>query len=214
MRRVVPLCALLLGFSAANVAAIEAPLLFTVLDIGGAKSLPWEDPNNFLGISGDYDVRQVAADTEALLTPSTPTIVRMETLRRAAVYVSRDRQTAERLVALLIRRATVLPAPGQPSPAALFDAGYVVEVLNEMQLFSMGTKTLWSIDAIAAVTRGYDARALLEQSAALRPDDPCIQLALGLTAPANEAELHLRRARSGARDDALLANNLARLHLL
>ena len=45
----------------------------------------------------DDGVHGVVADTEALLTPSTPTLVRMETLRRATLYASRHRQVAEQL---------------------------------------------------------------------------------------------------------------------
>jgi hypothetical protein len=214
MRQTVVLLAALLLCATASLGAVEAPLLFAVFDIGPAPSLPWNAPQNFLGIRDDYDLHRVVADTSALLTPATPTIVRMETLRRAAVYASRDREVTRQLVALVVGRVTVLPTPGPPEPMALFDAGYVIEVLKELQRFGLGTKTFWALDsAIVGITRPFDGRALLEQSAALRPNDPSIQFALALMMPAKAAEPYLRKAREGARDDVLLANNLARLQL-
>jgi hypothetical protein len=191
-----------------------APFLLTPFDIGFAKTLPWGNSRNSLGISEGYDIHRVVADTEALLGPSMPTLVRMETLRRAVVYASRDRKVADELVAFVIGRVTRLEAPGPPEPIALFDAGFVVEALNELQQFAAGSKVFWGVDRdIVGLTRPYDGRALLEQSAALRPNDTSIQFALALVVPQSQAEMYLRRARVGARDDALLANNLARLQL-
>jgi hypothetical protein len=205
----------LVACAAVRLAAVDAPLLFAVLDIGSAQSLPWTAPANYLGIRDDYDVHHVVADTSALLTPATPTIVRMETLRRAAVYASRDREVARQLVAFVVGRVTVLPTPGPPEPIALFDAGYVIEVLKELQEFGLNTKTLWALDrTIVGITRPYDGRALLEQSAALCPGDGSIQLALALLTPSSVPNPHLRQAQAAAEHDALLANSMARLQLL
>jgi hypothetical protein len=172
------------------------------------------DSSNFIGIRDDYDVYGVVADTEALLTPSTPTLVRMETLRRATVYASRNRQVAEQLMAFVTGRIASVPRPGYPDALALFDAGCVIEVMRELEQFAPGSKLFWARDrAIVGITQPYSPRALLEQSAALRPNDGAIQLALALVLPANEAEPYLRRARARAGRDDLLANNLARLRL-
>jgi len=215
MKRTIVVAGMLVAIAAANVGAGYAPLLFTVLDIDSATSLPWNSPRNYLGIVEGYDVHHLVADTERLLKQPMPTIVRMETLRRAAVYASRDAQAAEQLVAFVVGKVSVLPVPGPPDPMALFDAGYVLEVLQELQHFEEGTKFFWQRDpAVVRVTRPYDGWALLKQSAALRPDDPSIQFTLGLMLPREAAEPYFRRAREGARTDALLANNLARLQLL
>jgi hypothetical protein len=184
------------------------------LDIGPAASLPWWSSTNFIGISDDYDFHRVVADTEGLLATPMPTIVRMETLRRATVYASRDRRVAEQLVAFVSGRITSVQRPGYPDAMALFDAGYVIEVLKELEQFAPGSKIFWARDrAIVGLTRPYDSRALIAQSAALRPNDGAIQLALALLLPANDAEPHLRRAQASAANDELLANNLARLRL-
>lgn len=205
----------ILAVLAMQVSALAgAPFIFQPFDIGSAKSLPWGAPNNFLGIRDEYDVHRVVADTAALLTPAMPTLVRMETLRRAAVYASRDRKVAEELVDFVIGRITRLEVPGPPEPTALFDAGFVVEAFNELQQYSAGSKVFWGMDrAIVGITRPFNGRALLEQSAALRPNDASIQFALALVVPPEESEPYLLRARAGAREDALLANNLAKLQL-
>ena len=173
---------------------------------------------NIVAASKHRSEATVARDLHDLIQErfgvDTPVIVRMETLRRAAIYASRDRHVAERLVALVIGRIASVSRPGYPDAMAFFDAAYVIEVLKELQDFAPGSKVFWARDrAIVAIIRSYDARALMEQSAALRPKDGAIQLALALLLPPDEAEPHLRRARVIANGDEVLANNLARLRL-
>ena len=71
------------------------PLLCNPFDIGSARSLPWDGTRAFWQGRADYRLENLVADTEALLTPSTPVIVRMETLRRAAIYASADGEVAK-----------------------------------------------------------------------------------------------------------------------
>src|SRR5437667_464617 len=76
------------------------PLICHPLDIGGAKSLPWiggDRPSgaDWRGVDPNYNLGQLVVDTLALLTPDTPVLVRMETMRRATVYAvwaMRDRK--------------------------------------------------------------------------------------------------------------------------
>jgi hypothetical protein len=187
------------------------PFTCHVFEIGSAKSLPWGATNNWLGMRDDYDFRRVVADTEALLTPSAPTLVRMETLRRASIYASRDRAVAEQLIAAVMSR--VHTADSVTQPLALFDAGYVVEALSEIEQFGLSKQLAGAERVLAGITHPYEARPLLEKSAALRPGDASIEFALGLISRTPESEAHFRKARAGAREDALLANNLARLQL-
>src|SRR3954468_707412 len=85
----------LLLFSVAGLAQpafAGPPLLCHAFDIGAANSLPWTTTAGAAWYEGQagYDLQRLSTDTEALLTPSTPVIERMETLRRAAIYASRD----------------------------------------------------------------------------------------------------------------------------
>ena len=126
-----------------------------------------------MGMRDDYDVSRVVADTEALLTPSTPTIVRMETLRRASIYASRDRAVAERLIAAMMNRVHLADQTTQG--LALFDAGFVVEAINELEQSGRYSKQLAGSERIlAGLTRPNEARPMLDKSAALRPGDASI----------------------------------------
>jgi hypothetical protein len=189
------------------------PFVCHPFEIGSAASLP-SDSHNWLAVRGDYDVHRLVADTEVLLTPSTPTIVRMETLRRAALYASLDRAVAEQLIAALMSRVSKTDQSGEPMALALFDAGYVVEALGEIEQFGNHMKDFAGAEKrLAGLTRSFEALPLLEKSAALRPDDGSIQFALALLARSAERDGHLRHARAGAKQDGLLASNLAKLQL-
>jgi hypothetical protein len=205
---------MLASLAVAMPALAGPPFVCHVFDIGAAKSLPWGAVNNFMGMRDDYDLHRVVGDTEQLLTPSTPTLVRMETLRRAALYASRDRAVADQLLASMMGRVRAADQAGHPDALALFDAGYVVEALSELEQFGIHMKAFAGLERVlAGVTYSYEARPLLERSAALRPDDASIQFALGLMSRAPENEARFKKARTAAREDALLASNLARLQL-
>ena len=216
MRRTTLIASFMLASLAVAMPALAGPpFVCHVFDIGTAKSLPWGATNNFMAMRDDYDFRRVVADTQQLLTPSTPTLVRMETLRRAAIYASRDRAVAEQLIAAMMARVNADGKAGQPMALALFDAGYVVEAMSELEQFGLHMKQFAGLEkALAGLTYSYEARPLLEKSAALRPDDASIQFALGLISRAPENETRFQKARAAARQDALLANNLAKLQLL
>ena len=91
------LTALALALTVATPALAGPPLLCHPFDIGAAKSLPWDGKAGWSQGRADYPLKQLVADTEAILQPGTPVIVRMETLRRAAIYASQDPTVASAL---------------------------------------------------------------------------------------------------------------------
>lgn len=207
--------ATLLFLALAVPALAGPPFICHPFEIGTAKSLP-SDPNSWIAVRADYDIHRVVADTDALLTPSTPTLVRMETLRRAALYASLDRAIAEQLIATMMTRIQEAEQSGQSMAVALFDAGYVVEALSEIEQFGNHMKEFAGREKLlAGLTRPYDGRALIQKSLALRPGDASIEFALTLLLSSKEKdrEMHLRNARAGANEDSLLASNLAKLQL-
>jgi hypothetical protein len=104
------------------------PLICQPVDIGTAQSLPWSSAPGWNGVLGSYDLAHLGDDTVSLLTPQTPVSVRRETLRRAAIYATRQAGLAELLASRLLARAT---AAGDANPAAWFDAGYFVETIRQ-----------------------------------------------------------------------------------
>lgn len=180
------------------------PLICHPYDIGAAKCLPGGTKDHF-GLSAGYDRTNLVADTLALLTPATPIIVRMETLRRAALYATNemsawrsnraygenDRDLALGLLAKLRERTQ---DAAFARDLALFDLGFYAETLRQTRL-----------------DPALDGYALLARVAELRPADTEVQFALALASVSPkraEHAAHLAQARAGARPGTLLAANL------
>lgn len=108
------------------------PLICERIEIGAAKSLPWTNAKGWDGAERSYDVAKLTADTLALLTPGTATHVRMETLRRAAIYAARHNRLADEITARLSARVLDAEAAGRPDSTAWFDAGYFVEAVRQV----------------------------------------------------------------------------------
>jgi hypothetical protein len=190
------------------------PFICHPFEIGTTWSLPWTN-GDYLGMRGDYDITHVVADTEALLKTDMPTLARMETLRRAVLYASQNRALAERLVATLAARVDAADKAGRTNAIAVFDMGYALEAMSEIEMLGhhMGSDLAVRGRALAGMTRPGDGRALILKSAALRADDAGIAFALALIERAEDKQSHLLKARAGARQDRLLAANLARLQM-
>jgi hypothetical protein len=187
------------------------PLLCHPYDIGNAKSLPWVGEKSWFEGQPDYKLENLVRDTEALLTPSTPVIVRMETLRRAALYASTDPTVANALLKRAINRAEASEMAGQPDALAFLDAAYLAGAFNEITMMSQA-KEFATRSAVAKQVKGsLDAYALISKAVAARPGDPAIQFAAALISSdehRGEYASHASKARAGANADTLLARNL------
>jgi hypothetical protein len=190
------------------------PFICHPFDIGGTASLPWVD-GDYLGLRGDYDITRVVADTQALLKADLPTIARMETLRRAVLYASRDRALAERLVAALTTRVHAADGTARTDALATFDLGYALEAISEIEMLAHYASDFADRGrALAGMTRPDDGRALILKSASLRGDDAGIAFALALISKDADRPPQLAKARAAAKQDPLLASNMARLQML
>lgn len=108
------------------------PLICQPIDISGARSLPWTQVQGWNGTDAKYNAAEsLTQDTLQLLQASTPLNVRMETMRRAAIYAARNEALAEQLTARLIARVADAEASGKRDASAWFDAGYFVETLRQ-----------------------------------------------------------------------------------
>jgi hypothetical protein len=189
------------------------PLLCHPFDIGSAVSLPWSGTSSWFDGKPDYRLSNLVADTEALLGPSTPVVVRMETLRRAAIYASRDPQVASALLERFAAKAQNKTA-GRPDALALLDAAYVTEALRQITQIGGVTGYKAHVPAIAALVRDRDGWQQMNASLAASPDDPGLQFAAALIAAGKDRGAyveHARKARAGAQKDALIARNLTHL---
>jgi hypothetical protein len=189
--------ALLLGFT--TFAQAGPPLICHPIEIGQAKSLPWVEFNH--RGSTDYDLKNLSRDTLAILDSRTPVIVRMETLRRATIYARQDPQVAKELITRLQARAANSDAAGRTDALAWFDVGYLAEAYKQ-----------WMGKGEPNPAAGLDGYSWVRKAISLRGLDPEMEFAaalITLTGPKRAHQDHVRKATAGAKNDPLLAQNLA-----
>jgi hypothetical protein len=176
------------------------PLICHPFDIGKEKSLPWAGTSWNLSGNEGYDTSHLAQDTLALLDTKAPVIVRMETLRRATLYASKDPIAAKELLTRLHARAN---AKSQDA-LALFHFGYLVETYNQ------------GLRKDQNPAAGVDGYAFIRRALAIRSADPEMEFAAALITLEKaqaEHEEHVRKAMAGAQSDPLLSRNLAKSFL-
>lgn len=188
--------------------------LMDPFDIGDARSLPWgTDPTS--GIPG-YDTARLVRDTDALLTPSTPIIVRLETLRRAVLYASGDRAVAKALLVAVTGRAHVTARSSTPDARAVLDAAFVTDLF-----WQIGEHSNPPFSRQSRIVRGLIEQpggyALIQRALGSIPKDAEFMFGVALIAGVNhlgEATFAnaARAARAGAPGDTLLARNLGRIY--
>ena len=192
----------------ANVAQAGPPLICHTIEIGQAKSLPWISHNWNLSGGENYDTKNLVPDTLDILTPDTPVLVRMETLRRATLYARKDPLAAKELLARLHARATSAESSGHSDALAWFDVGYLAETYKQW----IGQNWMRVSNDEQNPAAGVDGYALVKKAIGLRGSDPHMEFAaalITLSGPQEEHRQHSLKAIAGAKTDPLLAQNLA-----
>lgn len=202
-------------------AALGPPAVCHQIEIGDAPSLPWGAGTK---ASPDYDPSRLVADTAKLLLSEKDLVVRMETLRRAAIYASKDRALAWELVgrtALATYDATL----GAGSEAVrCFDLGFLIAVFDQLGV-EVGSRAgvRDGIDGYGYLVRSLDLHHDHERETGFRADDlsAAIELACALAAhpamrpgggdAADRARYwrHVDAARAAASPGTLAARNIA-----
>jgi len=197
------------------------PLICHPFDIGNARSLPWSG-SEWRAVDKNYNINRLVEDTLGLLTPETPVLVRMETLRRATVYgvwslvdskVGYSAKDAAVASELLSRLKARIPAAGVKSDKraaglAMFDYGYLIETYKQGAYDSQASRG-------AKLVGDTDGYGLIVKAIALRGGDPEMELAAALSCMGRKREAgqdayvaHLQKAAVGAQEGSLLARNL------
>lgn len=188
------------------------PLLCHPFDIGSAQSLPWDGTRGWSHDRSDYSLKNLVQDTERLVQPDTPVVVRMETMRRAAIYASQDPSVASALLDALGR-----PARVSRDPLASLDVAYAIEALNQITMLGPGSEFGDRVAGVRRVLAGRNAAPLVEAAAKARPSDPAVSFAAAMILIGKDKDAsraHAARARTGASQDALVARNLDHLPAL
>jgi hypothetical protein len=192
------------------------PLLCHPFDINNARSLPWSG-SEWRGVDKNYNINRLVEDTLGLLTPETPVIVRMETLRRATVYavwslndykVGYSVKDASVATELLARLKSRIPAAGVKSDKratalAMFDYGYLVETYKQAG------------DGSVKLAGGIDGYGMIVKASAQIGSDPAMEYAAALSCMGRKKEAgqdayvaHLQKALAGAQEGSLLGRNI------
>lgn len=211
-RTVLSIVATLILLAAAR--AVEAgPLLIChPFDAGPAALLPWGDGPGWNTPDRAYDVARLTSDVLDLLAPDAPILARMENLRRATIYASRDRQVASGLLAALVERTRGGAAGESRDPLAWFDAGYLAEsykqarLVSDWDMLSGPARAAWTLGAEPRV----DGYAWVRTAIGLAGTSPEMEFAASLMTTGRVAAEHRRRAEAGVRAGTLLAKNLDR----
>jgi hypothetical protein len=193
-----------IGFAALGtmfIAQAGPPLICHPYNIGAAKSLPWGSGSNWDNPDPAYNVKNLAADTLAILDQNPPVLVRMETLRRAVLYGSADHDAARALLAQLRNREAMAEKSAKPGPSAYFDYGYFLSSLKQIE---------WKYKE--DLSAGVDGYQFVQKALAIEPDSPEMHFAAAIMASSpprpSDRDEHLKKARA-AKSDALLAQNLS-----
>jgi hypothetical protein len=205
--------ALIAIVGSAQLALAGPPLICHPFNIGTAQSLAWNSaPNNWRGEVAGYDISRLPDETVALLNTTTPVIVRMETLRRAAIYASRDEKVADQLLTRLVERTRKSDSGTKADGLAWFDAGYFAETFRQAAMIERNTDKAHALKALVENVDGY---AMLQKSLTLRGADPAIEFAAAIVTldrHQSDQPAHAAKARDGAKQDALLAQNIDMLN--
>lgn len=185
----------------AGAALAGPPMICHTYSIGNDTSLPWgSDKDSWNDPDPKYNVENLAADTIKLLDSGKPLLTRMETLRRAAVYSSKNSAAGQNLATRLLARALAAEVKGQSDGLPLFDAGYFIESMKQMAHISK-----------SSVFSGIDGYDWAKRSLPGLQDKFAAEYALGLMqADTSWPNEHFRRAVSGAQEGSLLAKNLVK----
>jgi hypothetical protein len=194
----------------AGSAAAGPPLICHPFEIGAAKSLPWNG-GAWTAVDPKYDVSHLVDDTLSALSPDTPVLVRMETLRRATVYARNDGAQAAQLLARLRDRLAAKDHNPREHALALFDVGYLTETYKQAAWISANAhEDFWNFRQPDPKEDGYSQIT----HAIAMTGDPAMEFAAAVVASDRRVygqtayREHLTRAIASTPDGSLLSRNL------
>jgi len=206
------LAAAALLLTVAGPAEAGPPLICHPFETGSASLLPWGQGAGWNTPSASYEVRRLAADTLKLLTPEAPLLARMENLRRATIYASRDRDIAFELLTAVLGRALTAQASGARDPLPLFDAAYAIEAFRQAGTIHRWSRAGASEQWLSRELGDLSGYGFMQQALALAGNNAEMEFAASLMQQGTAAEAHRRRAVAGAARGSLLARNIERLY--
>ncbi|MEM7228133.1 MAG: hypothetical protein AAF432_04880 [Planctomycetota bacterium] len=195
----VPALACMLALFIVTTAHAGPPAVCHPIDIGDATSLPMgQGP-----VQPDkaYDRDRLIADTLTILDESDDPLVHIETLRRATVYVRKDRRQAKRLLEAVLARTR--PEGASANALVWLDAGFLAQALRQGEV---------RIDKDLGARKNITGYAWMHKAIELEPNDARYEFAAAIVTVMDNSRLHrshVKRANALAEKDSLVARNLA-----
>lgn len=183
------------------------PLICHPFETPGGKLITWGTGSGWNTPDRSYDLKKLVADTNAVLTPDSPILTRMENMRRATIYAMRDPQIAE----ALLKSVTTRALGTSTDSLAWFDAGYLIESYKQaVAIREKGTPQLRGWAAVDETIK-VDGYNWVKKAMAMTSPSAELEFAASLMTQGSIASAHRAKAAAAAPKGSLLARNLAAL---
>jgi hypothetical protein len=191
----------------ASPALAGPPLICHPFEIESGKLIAWGQGPGWNTPDRSYDVTRLVADTNAVLTPDSPVLTRMENMRRATIYAMRDPAIAQELLKTVMARALSTTSDGR----AWFDAGYLIESYKQAVTLRVDKKPELRAWAAVDETIKVDGYNWVKKSMAMSAPSAEMEFAASLMTQGSIASAHRAKAVAAAPKGTVLARNLAAL---
>ncbi len=182
------------------------PLLCFPYEIGKNKSLPWG--KEAFQKDKEYEAAKVVEDTLSLLKEEKSALVRMETIRRATLYIGEDAGRSAELVRKLMAVAEEAQKTEKPSAAAWFNAGFAAATLVQNGRH---------IKEVSLTRDGPVGYVEIKKALAITPDDAAMQFGAALVAFERDRDAmkgHMQKALALVEPGSDLAKSMEGNHAL
>jgi len=183
------------------------PLICHPFETAGGKLLAWGAGSGWNTPDRSYDLTKLVADTNAVLTPDSPILTRMENLRRATIYAMRDPAVADALLKSVMNRALGTTTDAR----SWFDAGYLIESFKQASAIREIRNTEGHAWASVDETIKVDGYNWVKKAMAMSAPSAEMEFAASLMTQGAVAREHHARAVAAAPKNSLIARNIAAL---
>ena len=191
----------------ASPALAGPPLICHPFEVESGKLIAWGTGSGWNTPDRSYDIKRLVADTTAVLTPDAPILTRMENMRRATIYATRDPVIANELLKAVTARALATTTDGR----AWFDAGYLIESYKQAVHLREDRKPELRAWAAVDETIRVDGYNWVKKAMSMTAPSADMEFAASLMTQGSVASAHRAKAAAAAPKASQLARNIAAL---
>lgn len=181
------------------------PLICHPFEVDGGKLIAWGTGSGWNTPDRGYDIKNLVADTTAVLTADAPILTRMENMRRATIYAMRDPEIAQQLLKTVMAKALATTSDSR----AWFDAGYLIESYKQATAIRENGRPALRAWAAVDETVRVDGYNWVKKAMAMTTPSAEMEFAASLMTQGPLAASHRAKALAAAPKGSVLARNLA-----